>query len=110
MNLTITIIGVILVVVAIWVFLELKRFRHRILAVFLIALVLFVYFSFLLVFHGKTVDLSSIDGIKQAGGIYFSWLGSAFGNVKSLTANAVNMNWSDSNSTNISNSTNLTKS
>jgi predicted Kef-type K+ transport protein len=99
MDLTITLIGVALIIIAIWVFLELKRFRHRLLAVFLIALVLFTYFSFTFVFSGKNLDLSSIDGIKQAGGIYYSWLSSVFINFKSLTTNAIKMNWGVNNNT-----------
>jgi predicted Kef-type K+ transport protein len=99
MDLTITLIGVALIIIAIWVFLELKRFRHRLLAVFLIALVLFTYFSFTFVFSGKNLDLSSIDGIKQAGGIYYSWLSSVFINFKSLTTNAIKMKWGVNNNT-----------
>jgi len=102
MDLTITLIGVVVLIVAIWVFLELKRFRHRLLAIFLIGLLLFLYFSFTFVFHNKPLDLSSINGVTQAGGTYFSWLGSVFVNFKSITANAVNMNWTAVNSTNSS--------
>ncbi len=105
MDLTITLIGIGVLIVAIWVFLELKRFRHRILAVFLIALLLFTYFSFTFVFHNKPLDLSSIDGMKQAGGVYADWLGSVFLNFKSLTTNAIKMNWGANNTT-VLNSTN----
>ncbi|HTZ41657.1 MAG TPA: hypothetical protein VMC07_00405 [Candidatus Omnitrophota bacterium] len=98
MNLTITLIGIILIIAAIWVILELKRFRHRILAVFLICLLLFTYFSFTAVFSGKSLDLSSVDGIKEAGGIYFSWLSSIFSNVKVLSSNAIKMDWGVNNS------------
>ncbi len=103
MDLSITLIGIALVIAAIWMILELKRFRHRILAVFLVVVVLFTYFSFTAVFSGKKLDLSSVDGIKEAGGIYFSWLGSIFTNIKSLTSNAVKMDWGVKN-----NSLNLT--
>ncbi len=99
MNLTIALIGVVLIIVAIWVFMELKRFRHRILAVFLVALLLFTYFSFTFVFSNKPLDLSSVDGIKNAGVIYYSWLSSVFINFKSLTTNAIRMNWTVSNNT-----------
>jgi disulfide bond formation protein DsbB len=102
MDLTITLIGVVVLIVAIWVFLELKRFRHRLLAIFLIGLLLFLYFSFTFVFHNKPLDLSSISGISQAGTTYFSWLGSIFTNLVAITTNAVKMNWTAVNSTNLS--------
>ncbi len=104
MDLTITLIGIGVLIVAIWVFLELKRFRHRLLAIFLIGLLLFLYFSFTFVFHNKPLDLSSINGISQAGGTYFAWLGSVFVNFKSITTNAINMNWAANTSVNSTNS------
>lgn len=102
MDLTITLIGVVVLIVAIWVFLELKRFRHRILAIFLIGLLLFLYFSFTFVFHNKPLDLSTISGISQAGTTYFAWLGSIFTNLVAITTNAVKMNWTAVNATNSS--------
>jgi hypothetical protein len=104
MDLTITLIGVVVMIVAIWVFLELKRARHRLLAIFLIGLLLFLYFSFTFVFHNKPLDLSSINGITQAGGTYATWLGSVFVNFKSITANVVNMNWGGNVTVNSTNS------
>ena len=99
MDLSVTLIGIVLVIAAIWVVLELKRFRHRALAIFLIIILLFTYFSFTFVFKDKKLDLSSINGIKDAGMIYYSWLGSLFTNVKSLSSNAVKMDWGVNNST-----------
>ena len=93
MQLNITLLSVILVVIAVWVLLETKRFKHKMVAIFLIAVILFTYFSFSIALRGKNLDLSTIDGISQAGGVYFSWLGSIFINVKTITANAVKMNW-----------------
>lgn len=99
MDLSVTIIGIVLIIAFIWVILELKRFKHRALAIFLMAIVLFTYFSFTFVFKGEKLDLSSWDGIKEAGGIYYSWLTSIFGNVKTLSSNAIKMDWGVNNST-----------
>jgi len=81
-------------IIAVWVVIEIRRFKHKIFAMFLIALILFLYISGLGVFGGANVDLSSVSGIIDAWKIYFSWLGSAFGNMKTLTANALNLDWS----------------
>jgi len=97
MDLSITLVGIIIIIAAIWVILEMKRFKHRALAIFLIFVLLFSYFSFTVVFTGKKLDLSSVDGVKEAGGIYYSWLASIFVNLKSLTSNAIKMDWSAKN-------------
>ena len=80
-------IGVVLfvvgiLIVAIWVVIEMKRMRHKLFAVFLIAIILFTYLSFTLVMKKHDVDLKTIPGIIDAGGLYFNWFGSLFGNAK----------------------------
>jgi len=89
-----TLIIVLLIVAAIWIFVEVKRFKHKAVAVLLIILILFTYISFVATVKGKNIDFKSMDGIKQAGKLYLSWLGSVFGNVKTLTSNAIHMDWS----------------
>lgn len=92
-------IGVVLFVVAaliitIWVFIEIKRMRHKVFAICLIALILFTYFSFTLVIKKYNVNLKTVPGIIEAGGLYLNWLGSLFGNAKSITTHAVSLDWS----------------
>ena len=84
---------VLVLVVAIWLIIEFKRFRHKILAVFLILLILFTYFSFSAVIKGKDIDLKTFAGMKEAGKMYFLWIGNMFKNVKTVTTNAINMSW-----------------
>lgn len=88
-----TLLIVIVLVGIIWVLVEFKRFRHKMWAVFLIALILFTYISFLATIKGKDLNLKTMDGIKDAGKLYFSWLGSVFTNVKTITTNAIHMDW-----------------
>lgn len=88
-----TLLIVLILVVAIWVLVEVRRFRHKIFAIFLIVLILFTYLSFISVIKGKNFDLTSTDGLKNAGSLYLSWLGSVFNNLKTITANAINMDW-----------------
>ena len=47
MELGVTVFVVAILIIAIWVVVEMKRMRHKILAIFLIGLVLFSYLSFL---------------------------------------------------------------
>jgi hypothetical protein len=88
-----TLLIVLLLVGAIWLFVEVKRFRHKAFALFLIVLILFTYLGFTATIKGKNIDLKTTDGIKDAGQFYLSWLGSIFSNFKTLTSNAVNMDW-----------------
>jgi hypothetical protein len=84
---------VIVLIIVIWLIIEFKRFRHKMLAVFLVLLILFTYFSFSAAIRGKGLDLKTFDGVKEAGKMYFLWLGNAFKNVKVVTSNAINMSW-----------------
>ena len=93
MAIGITFLIVAVLVVTIWLVIEVKRFKHKLFAIFLIGLVLFSYFSFTSVFKGQQIDFKSISGITGAGKLYFSWLFSVFGNLKEITANAIHMNW-----------------
>jgi len=57
------------------------------------ALILFTYFSFTATLKGKDLDLKTISGLTTATKLYFTWLGSMFGNLKTITTNAIKMNW-----------------
>jgi len=80
-------------IIAIWVIIEIKRLKHKLFAVFLIALILFTYLSFIVTLQGQEIDFKSVSGWMTAGKLYYSWLGSIFGNMRSLTSYAVNMDW-----------------
>ncbi len=89
---TLLVIGIL--VVFIWVTIEFKRMKHKVFAIFLIALILFAYVTGMMVLRGEDVNLKTVPGIIQASKLYFSWLGSAFGNVQAITTNAIRMDWS----------------
>ncbi len=93
MELGVTVFVVAILIIAIWVVIEMKRMRHKMFAIFLIGLILFSYLSFSFVFKNHEVNLTSIDGIRDAGGLYFSWLGGIFVNLKSITSKAIDMEW-----------------
>ncbi len=90
--------GVALVVVgiliaAVWVFIEIKRLRHKMFAIFLIGLIIFVYITASMTFKGNDVDFGSVSGIMRAGSLYFSWLKVAISNLGSITSNAIKLDW-----------------
>lgn len=91
LNIVIFIIAVL--IVAIWIIYGLKRIRHKFLAIFLIALVLFSFLSFGFVFNGRDISMNNFSDFGNVVKLYFSWLGSVFVNIKSMTADAVKMDW-----------------
>ena len=84
---------IVILVIAIWIIIEAKRMRHKIFAIFLIALILFSYISASIIFKGQDIDLKTIPGVITGSRIYFSWLGSVFVNLKQITTKAIEMNW-----------------
>ncbi len=94
MNSVIVFLVVGVLIFVLWGMLEVNKFKHKIYAVFLIGLLLFIFISGTVVFKDKNIDFTSAEGIFQAGKIYFSFLGNIGKNVFSITANAVNMDWS----------------
>jgi len=88
-----------ILIAAIWILVEFKRLRHKFFALGLIALILFTYITFSITLRGKDVNLKTVPGLIQAGELYLTWLGSVFFNLKSITAHAINLDWTDNNST-----------
>ncbi len=80
-------------IAAIWVIIEIKRLKHKLFAILLISLILFSYLSFSAVLRNEEIDYTTISGFMSASKIYFSWLGSVFGNMKSITTYAIKQDW-----------------
>lgn len=97
MAIGVTFIIIAVVVVAIWLIIEAKRMKHKIFAIFLIALIIFSYISFSVVIKRNDVDLKTTGGWKIAGKLYMSWLGTVFQNVKAITVYAINQDWKQAN-------------
>ena len=94
-----TLIIVCIVVIGIYILVELKKFKHQMGAFFLMALILFGYISFVMVTNDHELDLKSFSGLVGATKIYFSWMGSVFGNIRTMTSHAIALDWAGDNST-----------
>jgi len=88
---------VVALVALIWIFVELKRFKHKVFAIFLVVLIVLSYVSFVAVFKDKNIDWREPSELKRASLLYFSWLGSVFQNLKSITTHAIDLEWSAQN-------------
>ncbi|MEX2017120.1 MAG: hypothetical protein WD876_01465 [Candidatus Pacearchaeota archaeon] len=78
--------------VLIWLVAKMKKSKYKLIAFFLIAVSIFGYFTYNLAFENTDVDLGDFKGVSNAVGIYFSWLGSAFGNIQGITSKAIENN------------------
>lgn len=108
MGLGVVILIIVALIAVIWILAELRRFNHKFIAIFLIVLILVSYFGFVVTLKGKNIDYKSLDGLKTVTKLYFLWIGQIFKNFKSITANAIKLDWkgdaSGLNSENISKS------
>ena len=93
MSVGITLLVVGILVVAVWIFIEIKRFKHKLFAIFLIVLILLAYVSLAYTFKGQVINFKTVGGWETAAKVYFSFLGTVFGNLKTMTSHAVKMDW-----------------
>jgi len=91
-NWIIIIVGLIAIFLASKV-IHFNHWKHRIIAIALIVLALFIYASFSAVISSHDIDLKNPSGFIEAGKVYFVWIGQAFSNLKTLTGNAIKMDW-----------------
>lgn len=70
-----------------------RHVKHKFFAIFVVLLILFFYLTIPKVISGKDVNLKTFDGIVVTTKLYFTWLKHGFGNMKSLTGQAIGMDW-----------------
>lgn len=82
-----------LVVVVLFLILKYREIRHKLSFIVILVLLLVLGVTFWNVYSTNHLKLDSFDGVTRAGKVYFSWLGSVFGNLKGLTAYAIKQDW-----------------
>lgn len=95
-----TLFTILVIIIAVWLVIEIVKMRHKIIAVLLIGLVLFTYFSFTGVIDNNDIELKSVSDFVKAGKLYVSWLGTLFNNIKTVTSYAISLDWMGNNSFN----------
>ena len=81
-------------VVLAFVFLKIKHIKHKLVLVLIIIALLFVYTTGSQILDGYEIEWKTTEGMSRAIGLYTSWLGGVFDNLKVITANAIKMDWS----------------
>ncbi|VVB78951.1 Uncharacterised protein [uncultured archaeon] len=90
------IIVIILIVVAV-VAIKMNHLRHKSGIVVLILIALFFYVTVTFVTNKNNIDLTTYDGFMSGMKVYGGWLVNGFQNIKSITGNAVKMDWTATN-------------
>ncbi|PIN77203.1 hypothetical protein COV15_02840 [Candidatus Woesearchaeota archaeon CG10_big_fil_rev_8_21_14_0_10_34_12] len=93
MEIGIVIFVIAILIAAVWVFFKLKVIQHKFLLLFLIFLIVASFFSFRFAFKGEDISIKNPSDVGKISKLYFSWLTSAFNNFKTLTNQAIKMNW-----------------
>ena len=88
----------VLVVIAV-VLIKMNHFRHKVTIIVVLLFALFLYSTVTIVNKANEFDLTSTEGFFGAFKVYTGWLGNGFSNLKTLTGNAVKMDWSSTNGT-----------
>ena len=92
------IVVVILVVCGI-VVIKMNHFRHKIFIILLVMFALFLYGTFAAINTMNELELTTSDGIWDATKLYVGWLSNGFQNLKSITGNVIDMDWTSTNGT-----------
>lgn len=70
-----------------------RHLKHKFLAVLVVLLILFFYLTIPKVIAGKDINIKTFDGIMMTAKLYFAWLVHSFGNIRTLTGQAIEMDW-----------------
>ena len=92
------VVSIVVVLIAITlIYIEVQKFKHKAIAIFIIGLLVFIYLTGAFVIKDKGIKFGTTSGMITATKIYFSWLGTVFVNLKTITSNAMKLNWEENN-------------
>jgi len=78
---------------AIFVFVKFKYIKHKLSWIIVLFLILLFYVGFLASTSGQNIDFGTFEGSQTGIKLYLSWLGQSFDNMKSITGQAVKLDW-----------------
>lgn len=90
---------IIIAILAIFFLSKINNAKHKFSLIIIVLLIVFFYFTFTSVAKSNSINLGTASGVFSTGKLYLSWLVHGFGNVKTITGNAVRMDWFPSNAT-----------
>lgn len=91
------VIGILILIA--FILLKTNHFKHRAWIILIVVLALFLYVSITLVNTNHDLNVNSTEGFFNSVKIYSGWLANGFKNLKSITGNAVKMDWTSADET-----------
>jgi len=88
---------IVVIVLVGYLILKFGNLKHRFFMIILLLFALFLYLTMAYVNRQNSLDFTSADGIMRSLKIYTGWLGHGFGNLKTLTGQAIKMDWTNTN-------------
>ena|SRR3989344_4255073 len=70
-----------------------KYFKHHLTIVVFFVLIVLLLVSFVTIAKQNSFSIKEPSTYWKVTKVYFSWVGHAFGNLKTLTTNAIKMDW-----------------
>ena len=84
-----------MLITLLFLFFKARNMKHKSYAIFVMLFIIFLYVSGSLVIKKGGINVYSFNGLIQGIKLYFSWLGSLFGNLKTMSGEAVKMEWAN---------------
>ena len=84
---------ILIIVLGIFLFFKIRPIKNRIIGLLVVFLILFICVSFIFVMKQNDLQFDNFSNITHSFKVYFSWITNLFRDLKTFTANVINMNW-----------------
>ncbi len=78
---------------AIAVMLIIKFVPHKLFAIIIVLVLLFLYFSGSYFLSDGEIDITTGEGVLDVATLYIGWMGHLYTNIRTLTGRAIEMDW-----------------
>ena len=90
----------VLVVLVVFLAFKMNNFRTKAAYIFIFLGVSFLFLTGFLIFSGKEVNLTTVEGVTSAIKTYVSWLGNAGSNIIKISSYVLKQEWKEDDITN----------
>ena len=84
---------IVILIATIFVFVKFKYIKHKLSWIIVLVLILLFYIGFLASTSGENINFSTFEGSQTGIKLYLSWLGQSFDNMKTITGQAIKLDW-----------------
>jgi|TARA_Y100000310_G_scaffold340419_1_gene436136 hypothetical protein len=84
---------IVILIATIFVFVKFKYIKHKLTWIIVLFLILLFYLGFLASTAGQDINFSTFEGSQTGIKLYLAWLGQSFDNMRTITGQAVKLDW-----------------